>query len=222
MPLHLLGVYLCCNCPFTLKSHRISSHMPSWPPFLHMAAGSFIASLTCLDPHLSLSTSPQEEKEFHVSHHSCQLLLSSLVPIFCVTSFETCNFVSPAKYHFPILQISVFIIFVFISPFCLETLLCFVLPFPDLISAFYSSFKTILSCPLEHLFNHNKLLLTSSFFSSPESGLSHFPLSPSYWRWLITPQFLNSRIGRGVTCLPYTFPPLDRYFSTLFYSFLFL
>ena len=118
------------------------------------------------------------------------------------------------------LQISVFIIFLFISRFCLE--ICFVLPLPDLISAFYSSFKTILSCPLEHLFNHNKFLLTSSFFSSPESELSHFPLSPSYWRWLITPQFLNSRVGRGVTCLPYTFPPLDRYFSTLFYSFLFL
>ena len=118
------------------------------------------------------------------------------------------------------LQISVFIIFLFISRFWLE--ICFVLPLPDLISAFYSSFKTILSCPLEHLFNHSKLLLTSSFFSSPESELSHFPLSPSYWRWLITPQFLNSRVGRGVTCLPYTFPPLDRYFSTLFYSFLFL
>ena len=55
------------------------------------------------------------------------------------------------------LQISVFIICLFISPFYLETLLCFVLPFPDLISAFYSSYKTVLSCPLEHLFNHNKL-----------------------------------------------------------------
>lgn len=115
------------------------------------------------------------------------------------------------------LQISVLSFVYSFLPFYLETLLCFVLPLPDLSFAFYSPFKTILSCPLNTCSIAINPSQPLSCCSSPESWP---PTSPESFLLEMADYsivFINPRIGKWVTCPPYTFPPPDCYFFTHFY-----